>query len=146
MEQSEIKKLLAVLDDEDVNKDTRMDAVITLGEIGDSSVTAALVTVMMTEYEDTIGILATKALGKIGDRNAVEPLIKALEKPPIRRYAITSLGMIGDDKAIKPLEELYKDPTIGYPPFAFSDDYEGLLIEEKHIREDIKAALQRIMA
>lgn len=51
---------------------------------------------------------ATKALGEIGDVNAVEPLRKALldESNSVCLAAINALGEIGDARAVKTLEAL----------------------------------------
>ena len=47
---------------------------------------------------------AARALGKIGDRKATEPLVAALGGPPeLRREAIDALSAIGDERAAEPL-------------------------------------------
>ena len=58
---------------------------------------------------------AAKALGKIGDRRAVEPLIKALEDENefVRFDAAKALGDIGDKRAVEPLIEMLKDKHRG---------------------------------
>lgn len=49
-----------------------------------------------------------RALGKLGDRQAVVPLIEKLESPDfyVREAAAQSLGMLGDRQAIEPLRKL----------------------------------------
>ena len=55
-------------------------------------------------------MLAAEALGKIGDEQAVEPLIKALSYDggrwrdrEVREAAAWALGEIGDERAVEPL-------------------------------------------
>ncbi len=49
--------------------------------------------------------VASDALGKIGDKRAVEPLITALddEDELVREGAAKALGMLGDKRAVEPL-------------------------------------------
>ena len=65
------------------------------------------------------------ALRKIGDRRAVEPIIKALNDPDetVRMYAVTALMEFGDPRAIKPLiERLKKEQKIHWlVSFAFME-------------------------
>ena len=57
------------------------------------------------EEWDWVPYNAAIALGKIGDKRAVEPLIKALEDGDYngRRGAIKAMGNIGDERAVEPL-------------------------------------------
>lgn len=51
---------------------------------------------------------AAEALGKIGNKRAVEALIKAVENDPddvVQWFAIEALGKIGDTRAVEPLIE-----------------------------------------
>lgn len=54
---------------------------------------------------------AARALGKIGDKGAIEPLIAALkdEKPGVREGAAKALGEMGDRRAIEPLIAILGD-------------------------------------
>lgn len=54
---------------------------------------------------------AASALGDLGDRNAVEPLIQALGDNylDVRRSVVDSLGEIGDSRAVEPLIRLLND-------------------------------------
>lgn len=60
--------------------------------------------------------VAAKALGDIGDKRAVEPLIDALNyQAPVARAAAEALGQIGDPRAVPPLIDnllKYKDLDI----------------------------------
>lgn len=51
---------------------------------------------------------AARALGKLGDRTAVEPLIRCLEFPDyyVREAAAQALEMLGDRRCISPLSQL----------------------------------------
>jgi hypothetical protein len=70
--------------------------------------------------------IAAKALGKIGDKRAVEPLIKTLKdgnihvrrqpRPPYNYYScsvIQALGDIGDKRAVEPLIKALEDKKSG---------------------------------
>ena len=53
-----------------------------------------------------------RILGQIGDKRAVEPLIKALKDDrghAVRRIAAYALGEIGDKRAVEPLIEMLED-------------------------------------
>ena len=54
---------------------------------------------------------AAEALGKIGDSQAVEPLIAALKDEDwyVRKYAVEALGKIGESRTVKPLIAALKD-------------------------------------
>lgn len=56
---------------------------------------------------------AAKALGKIGDERAVEPLINALKNKDgdVRRESAEALGKIGDERAVEPLIQALVDGT-----------------------------------
>ena len=60
--------------------------------------------------------VAAEALGRLGNRRAVEPLLAALtdEDATVRRRAIGALGTIGDTRGLKPLIAALNDgePTI----------------------------------
>jgi len=57
---------------------------------------------------------AAKALGRIGDRRAVEPLIALLthKNGGVRGDAAEALGTIGDERAVRPLISLLADPWV----------------------------------
>ena len=56
-------------------------------------------------------LAAAEALGEIGDKRAVEPLIKALgdDDPLVRDHAASALGEIGDKRAVEPLIKVLED-------------------------------------
>lgn len=86
-------------------------AAIALGQLGDGEVTARLVK-KLTETESAASLVAlAAAIGRIGDRRAVEPLLDVLGKKDVpalaRAFAIAALGWIAD-----------KDPQPWNLPFA----------------------------
>ena len=140
---------------EDIDWTVRYRAIVTLGGISPHYYTKTphvvdyLVEplIKVLEDEDEYGYVRSNAasvLGEIGDKRAVEPLIKALGDNVYVRYealplsgfytgdrgkisrgavlkmkkkkpvaVIVALGKIGDKRAVEPLIELLKDPTIG---------------------------------
>lgn len=102
--QSELRAILAEL--RDTNKDKRRTAVMKLGMMGGSEAIRALIGTIENEYEDLIVRgRAAMMLGKIGDKSAVGPLIRALNAPGYQTplYAAEALGHLGDSRAIQPL-------------------------------------------
>jgi HEAT repeat protein len=82
---------------------------------------------------------AADLLGRIGDRRAVERLIRALRfaDPSVRREAAKALGLIGDTRALEPLKEIVKDRRD--PRFVASNHYRAA--EEAYSM--LKAAARR---
>ncbi len=72
-------------------------------------------------------LLSAPSLGKIGDKRAVDPLIKALRdsNEDVREDAAEALGEIGDPRAVNILSELVHD-------------------EDKIVRKRAKEALEKI--
>jgi len=56
---------------------------------------------------------AVKALTELGDKRAVESIIKLLkdEHIGVKRFAINALGIIGDKRAIEPLQQTLEKET-----------------------------------
>ena len=68
----------------------------------DAALRARIVQLLIAALKDTyMGVpgSAAEALGKLGDRNAVEPLIAALKNSDVelRKNAATALGRLGDN-------------------------------------------------
>ncbi len=57
----------------------------------------------------TVRKAAAEALGKIGDAQAVTPLINVLSDESVRQAAVIALGEIGDKQALKPLIAVLED-------------------------------------
>lgn len=87
-----------------------------LGEIGDPSAVDALIQVLGTRRKWwQIRKNASIALGLIGEKKAVKPLINALQdrySPDIRIGAAESLSKLGDHTAIEYLKVLKEDKNI----------------------------------
>lgn len=64
-----------------------------------------LLQIMQTEKDINLRSCAAESLGRLGDKRAVDPLIKLLkDQENIMRFtAATSLGQIGDTRAVEPL-------------------------------------------
>jgi len=63
-------------------------------------------------------VAAIRALGSLGDRRAVEPLLGLLAAPHLarRQAAVDALGRIGEPAALEALERLQADPAGGLAP------------------------------
>ncbi|HHE46729.1 MAG TPA: HEAT repeat domain-containing protein [Bacteroidetes bacterium] len=84
-----------------------------LGERRDTSAVYLLINIAC----DTASSLreeSVQALGKIGDRRAVEPLIHLLDQNSLSGYAALALALINDPRAVKPLLSHLKDATGNY--------------------------------
>lgn len=86
-----------------------------LGEIRYTRAIGLLVEVLETCVDWEIRENVAKALVKIGDARAVEPLIKVLERASCSKQSklLTAwvLGRIGDDRTIEPLRELARNDS-----------------------------------
>ncbi|MBS1789234.1 MAG: HEAT repeat domain-containing protein [Acidobacteria bacterium] len=113
--------LLSLLKDK--QQDIRAASVFSLAEIGDPVSTPALIELLKNRgsNEDAFArTQAVRALGKIGDRAAIDPLLHTLghsKFPEVRREAVRSLGQIAtsqDTKVIEALKliELQSDPYL----------------------------------
>ncbi len=58
---------------------------------------------------------AAEALARMGDPQAVDPLINALEDEDwrVRQKVVWALGYIGDPRAVQPLRRAYRNETEG---------------------------------
>jgi len=65
----------------------------------------------MKEDDECLRAIAASSLGLIGDKRAVETLLKALSdiSANVRIIAASSLGYLGDSKAIPQLEKALQD-------------------------------------
>jgi HEAT repeat protein len=104
-----VEPLIAALGDG--SADVRKEAAWGLGALADQDDRAryALIAALPTEAGST----AASALGRLGDRRAVEPLIAALKSADreVRLSAASSLGEIGDTRAVEPLIAALLDET-----------------------------------
>ncbi len=82
----------------------RIQAVGTLGQIGDARVVPSLL-VALKDPNRQVQYVAIKALGELRDARAVEPLVEALEHqdPGMVSAAALALGELRDTRAVEPL-------------------------------------------
>lgn len=102
--------LLLALEDNNVN--VRNGAAISLASIGGPRVLDRLVEHLKNDAAARLDV--ARALGRLGDRKAVEPLINALddEDDSVRTVVAGALGVLGDGRAVDPLIKLLNDPSI----------------------------------
>ena len=109
-----IKTLVNALNDED--SDVRWKSLIALGNIGEASFEPLLKEFKSDDWH--MRARAAQVLGKIGDKRAVEPLIRTLVKRDkvnnkhVRGRIIEALGEIGDERAVDPLIKALDDQYI----------------------------------
>jgi superfamily II DNA helicase RecQ len=107
----------------------RVQRVVALGEARSSEGVSELIAALADD-DGNVRRLAASALGKIGDQQAVEPLMALLAReirPQVRQYAVKALGAIGDGRARTLLEEIASSET-----------------EQDYTRESAQKALKRL--
>ncbi len=88
----------------------RVQAVATLACLDDHRAVKPLCELLQKDPDPVVQLAAAKALGRLGDEQAVDALIAAMKHPKyqVRQAAITSLGVIGVERVLKPLREALK--------------------------------------
>jgi HEAT repeat protein len=100
---------------EDGNEQVRTFCGVMLGTMKHSGAVPALIKAL-TDPDMNVKHAAAEALGKIGDRRAVEPLICALSTDMWLQFpAAMALGEIGDPRAVAPLVTLLAMPGANVP-------------------------------
>ncbi len=109
----------AALFEELIDYDGYVVAVSAIKALGQVAENKAEVAALMLEhladdeYDEKIKPDLVLALGELGDKVAVDPLIALIEdreqEKVLRMYAATALGQIGDEKAIPSLKGLYEE-------------------------------------
>lgn len=118
-EASELNKALAVVKSHDWSTNRRVAD--ELAKIGQSAVPRLIEA--LNDKDGYVRDVAAKALGKIGDGRAVEPLIHAMqyrdeqvyeddEDSEARASAAIALGRIGDTRAFEPLAKAVSDDDL----------------------------------
>lgn len=105
---NQIATLYSALENEYIT--TAVDAIDTMERTRNPE--AADLLIILLEYPDEkIRARSALALGTLGGRDAVEPLINALDdrSPPVCENAAIALGMIGDNRAEIPLQKVPVD-------------------------------------
>ena len=122
LDDSQVEVLLNILDkivDSDTDKKYRADIIRSLSRIRDKKVTARLLKLardrdMEVDLRRThVPSDAGSAIMQLGNVNAVEPLIAALNDPDkdIRTIAVVTLGRHRDKSAVPPLIRSLNDPV-----------------------------------
>ncbi len=100
---------------EDADEQVRTFAGVMLGTTKMSGAVPALIKALV-DPDMNVKHAAAEALGKIGDRRAVEPLICALSTDMWLQFpAAIALGEIGDPQAVEPLVALLAMPGANVP-------------------------------
>jgi HEAT repeat protein len=86
----------------------RANAAIALGNTKDSQVVPALIELLERDDVSGAGQSAAWALGEIGDRRAVEPLLAATRKRGLTSAAITALVKLRDERALAPIIDIFQ--------------------------------------
>jgi tetratricopeptide (TPR) repeat protein len=106
-DKTQLNELVTALADEDYSiGNSAADALVRIGNPAVESLIAAL----QSDNEDTL-FRAARALGRIGDARAIEPLIKLHKNAPssrVRNATGMALGQFGDPHAIPTLVDLLK--------------------------------------
>jgi len=104
--------LLAVVQDEAVDPDTRVAVCWLLGQFGKKRAVYALLRAFDSQ-QDNLRRQASHAIGLVGSKAAVKPLLIALRKGSTAEHradAAYALGHIGDARAVEPLLRSLADP------------------------------------
>jgi hypothetical protein len=95
---------------ESLDKDDIAQSVNILDTMGDSTNLAAadLLEILLEYPDEVVRVHAAFALGNLGQKSSMDPLIKALDDPSVqvRENAATALGKIGDQRAVAPLQQV----------------------------------------
>src|SRR6185437_174585 len=93
-----IPSLLKALQHEDWL--VRLHAVESLGKTKLERAVEPLLSVLFNDQDSAVREDAVRALGAIGDSQAVEYLFTAMREPGLRTLAVEALGLIGDPRAV----------------------------------------------
>lgn len=93
-----IPSLLKALQHEDWL--VRLHAVESLGKTKSKRAVEFLLSVLFNDRDSAVREDAVRALGEIGDSQAVEHLFMVMREPGLRTMAVEALGRIGDQRAV----------------------------------------------
>lgn len=93
-------------------KTTRALAIRALGKLQEKRAIPILRELLQTESDLSVLSAVPFALGRIGDRESTESLIRLLKdtRPDVRHSAAQGLGWMKDRKAVQPLTDILSDP------------------------------------
>jgi HEAT repeat protein len=108
-----VKGALRTALDERTNIDLRRDAATGLGLLRDADTVPYLLEQLRTASSFVVQGQVVTAIGAIGDRRALAPLVSLLEDrsqpPQVRALAAVGLGLIGDARPVPELARLSRD-------------------------------------
>jgi hypothetical protein len=108
----QIKNLYESLDKGDIAGSVKI-----LDAMGDATDPAAvdIMEILLEYLDEPVRVHAAFALGKLGQKSSVEPLVKALDDPSVqvRENAALALGKIGDQRAVAPLQQVSTEDIRG---------------------------------
>jgi len=102
-----LPQLISALSDEDT--DVRRNAIIALGNLGDSRAIEPLIVMLKDETKLNERRLAAYALSRIEDERRIEPLLEALSDSAVRSDIASVMGDMHDERLIEPLVALLAD-------------------------------------
>ncbi|NPE27830.1 HEAT repeat domain-containing protein [Methanococcoides sp. SA1] len=105
-----VEPLIQVMNDENERIDVRRHATSVLGQIGDGRAVKPLIQILESKDDNSVRMVAIRALTGIGDGRAVEPLIQAMDdkNESVRNHAAYALVQFGES-AVEPLIQLMND-------------------------------------
>ena len=117
-----VDPLINMLEDED--DWFRFCVAYALNHISDKRVINPFIKVLKNDSDSRVCSEVIQCLGRIGGKNAIEPLIGALQNTDnkVKWYAAEALGKLADERAIEPLIRAFRPtPERGYPCFKAKD-------------------------
>jgi len=84
----------------------RLHAVESLGKARSKQAVESLLSLLFNDRDSAVREDAVRALGEIGDPQAVDYLFKTLQEPGLRTLTVEALGRIGDQRAVPVLIEI----------------------------------------
>jgi twitching motility protein PilT len=94
----------------DPDEDVRALALVVAGSFDDPRIIPATVG-LLKDPDWWLRVTAADTLGRLGNANAVDPLIETLADPEARWAAVEALGRIADIRSLPALAKLFADPA-----------------------------------
>lgn len=111
----------------------RLAATWALGGLGDGASAMILFDLVESEVEaPELRAQAAEALGYIGDRDAVEPLMRTATDPSaeVRFWSVIALGKLGDERAVPLLERIAAEDEASVEGWGSISHEASLALEE----------------
>jgi len=119
---NEVQEHIMILENPNTSKEMRNKAILALMNLKDKSAVPVLIAHVEGDYGLVVRQNAIRALGAIGNKQGVSPLLNILKRPVkgnitdeaedeaiLRRNAVLALGEIGDASALPTLEALAQE-------------------------------------